>query len=128
MMKKLKILILCGGISSEHEVSLRSAQMVFKHLNRRKYTPTLVVIQKNGRWRFGKGNPPTSLGDALNRIKKLNFDSIFIAMHCAFGEDGRIQALLELIGLPYTGSGVVSSAISMNKDITNTLYTIHGLR
>jgi len=64
----------------------------------------------------------------MEHLKQRNFDIVFIAMHGAFGEDGRMQALLEWVGLPYTGSRVASSAMAINKEIANTLYSANGMR
>ena len=96
--KKLKVLILGGGPSSEHEISLKTAEMVAKHLDPKKYEPLLEIVPKTGNWMPGK-----------------KADVVFIAMHGEFGEDGKIQGLLELAGIPYTGSGVVASALGMDK-------------
>lgn len=95
MKNKLNILVLAGGPSSEHEVSLRTAEMILKNLNPRKYKASLAVIGKNKRWYFntkGKGLP---IGDAIKFITSCGFDFVFIAMHGIFGEGGRIQAMLE---------------------------------
>lgn len=125
MAKRLTIAILCGGRSSEHEVSLNTAKMVLKNLDRQRYTPTLVVIQKDERWKFGSSKP-VEIGRALAKLS--SFDFAFIAMHGVFGEDGRIQALLEWIGIPYSGSGVLSSAIAMDKGISNEIYQMIGMK
>lgn len=114
-MEKLRVLILCGGPSAEHEVSLRTGNMVFEHLDRKKYSPTIFAIKKE---------QPIAVAEILKKAKKSDF--VFIAMHGAFGEDGRMQALLELIGLPYGGSGVASSAMAMDKNIANMLYFAQG--
>jgi len=126
MPKKLRVLVLCGGPSSEYEVSLNTAKMVLENLDRKKYTPQIAVIEKNGKWKFKDGKS-LDLGNALARIKS-RFDFVFIAMHGAFGEDGRMQALLEWIGVPYEGSGVASSAMTMDKHVSNILYAVAGLR
>ena len=124
MKKRLKVAVLCGGPSSEYEVSLNSGRMVLNNLNKNKYNPALVRIGKDGKWQFGdrKG---IDLGDALQKLKTYEF--VFIAMHGAFGEDGRIQALLEWVGIPYSGSNVLSSAMAMDKEISNVCYETIGL-
>lgn len=124
MAKILKIAILCGGPSSEHEVSLKSAKMVFKNLDRKKYAPTLVVIEKNGKWKFDSAKA-IEIGDAVAKLT--SFDFAFIAMHGIFGEDGKVQALLEWIGIPYSGSGVLSSAMAIDKGVSNDMYQVIGL-
>ncbi len=127
MPKRLRILVMCGGPSSEHEVSLRTAEMIIKNLNRTKYEPHRVVIQKNGTWKFDGNAKSLRLGNAITHLKQANFNLVFIAMHGAFGEDGRMQALLEWAGIAYTGSKVASSAMAMNKEISNILYLANGL-
>ncbi|HEX4103943.1 MAG TPA: D-alanine--D-alanine ligase [Candidatus Paceibacterota bacterium] len=126
--KKLKILVLAGGPSSEHEVSLRTAQMVLKNLDPQKYRASLAVIKKDKKWHFHPGGKPMHIGDAMKRLNPSRFDFVFIAMHGPFGEDGRMQAILEWAGLPYAGSGVVSSAMAMDKGVSNILYKTNGLR
>lgn len=127
MSHRLRVLVLAGGPSTEHEVSLRTAKMILKNLYPRKYSASLAVIQKNRKWKFGVKGKPVHLGDALKKLTPSTFDFVFIAMHGAFGEDGRVQALLEWAGLPYAGSGVVSSAMAMDKHVSNVLYGLEGL-
>ncbi len=124
MKKLLKIAVICGGPSSEHEVSLNSAKMVLKKLDRKRYAPTLVVIQKDKKWKLGPSKS-IDIGAALAKLQL--FDFAFIAMHGVFGEDGRMQALLEWIGIPYSGSGVLSSAMAMDKGISNKIYQELGM-
>jgi D-alanine-D-alanine ligase len=124
MAKLLKIAVVCGGPSSEYEVSLNTAGMVMKNLDPRKYRPMLVVIKKNGLWKFGS-KEPIQIGRAMEELK--TFDFAFIAMHGVFGEDGRIQALLEWIDISYSGSDVLSSSMAMNKAISNDIYKTIGM-
>ncbi len=124
MAKRLTVAVLYGGPSSEHEVSLSTAKMILKNLDRQRYTPTLITIQKDKKWKFGSSKP-TSIGEALTKLT--SFDFAFIAMHGVFGEDGRMQALLEWIGIPYSGSGVLSSAMAMDKGISNEIYQMIGM-
>lgn len=125
--KKLKVLVIGGGLSSEHEVSLKTSRMVAENLDVQEYDVKSVIIQKDRKWKFGKGKP-LELGAAITKIGRANFDFVFIALHGAFGEDGRIQALLEWIDLPYVGSGVLASALAMDKQMTNIIYSTVGLR
>jgi D-alanine-D-alanine ligase len=105
---KLRIAILCGGMSSEHEVSLRSGAQVLKHLDRKRFSPFLITISKKGTWtRNGREIDPFTL--------KKSADVAFLALHGTFGEDGRMQSFLEMVGIPYTGSGVLASALAMDK-------------
>jgi D-alanine-D-alanine ligase len=114
--KPLCIAVLMGGPSSEHEVSLKSGEMVFTHVDRSKYEPVRVVIQKNGEWTI----PP-------EEIKKFS-DCAFIAMHGTYGEDGTVQGILELHKIPYTGSDSLSSALGMNKFLSLQVFREGGLR
>jgi D-alanine-D-alanine ligase len=119
-MPRIKIAVLAGGPSSEWEVSMRSGTEVLKHLPKEKYDAKLIQITKDGRWMLldrKKALPLKLFGEdgrtAKSDLRK--FDIAFIALHGAFGEDGTVQAILETIGLPYTGSGILASALGMNK-------------
>ncbi len=125
MPRSLTIAVICGGPSSEHGVSLKTAKMVLGHLDRTRYAAILVTIGKDGAWKFGSAKP-VGIGAALTRLA--SFDFAFIAMHGVFGEDGRMQALLEWVGIPYSGSGVTSSAMAMDKGIANGIYRAAGMR
>ena len=92
--KKLKVLVIVGGLSSEHEVSLATSRMIVKNLDAAKYDARLVIIGKDGKWKFGKGKP-VDIGAAITKIGEGNIDFAFIALHGIFREDGRIQALFE---------------------------------
>jgi len=142
MSKKIKIAVLMGGKSSEHEVSIISGTEVVKNLDERKYEVLPVVISKNGTtWKLTNKNSLLSLEDTLrlrdtsNEIALIEsktisgvgaisdkpIDLIFIAMHGQFGEDGTVQGMLELAGIPYTGSKVLASAIGMDKEVFRKL-------
>ena len=108
--RKLKIAVLMGGPSSEHEVSLSSGRQVSRNLDRNKYEVKEIVIPKNGKF---------SLPSAI--------DAAFVAMHGPFGEDGVIQGFLETKGIKYTGSGILASALAMNKLKTLEIFEKHGL-
>jgi D-alanine-D-alanine ligase len=112
---KKRIAVLMGGPSSEHEVSLSSGKTVAKTLDRKKYEVFPVLIDKRGEW-----------GTDAKRLKDLA-DLAFIAMHGEYGEDGTIQGLLEEIGLPYTGSDPRSSALGMNKVLSERVFRTAGL-
>ncbi len=135
MPRKKNIMVLMGGRSSEHEVSVLSGREVANNLNKRKYNVFPVVISKNGeRWsltsikslnllnnpiKFKGTTKEVSLTEEqiFDNIKgiPLKPDVVFIAMHGPFGEDGSVQGMLDLLGLRYTGSGVLASSIGMNK-------------
>lgn len=103
-----------GGKSSEHEVSLLTGGEVVKNLNRKKYIVKPLVISKDGK--------------GLEQIYKIkNIDVVFIAMHGPYGEDGTIQGMLELLGYKYTGSGVLASAIGMDKIMFRKLMDNEGI-
>ena len=106
-MNKLRIALLAGGWSSERDVSIKSGNAVFQALNKEKY-----IVHKY--------DPKDNLRDLFDN--KGNIDLAFILLHGKNGEDGRIQALLDLLKIPYVGSGMLSSAITMNKYITKKLY------
>lgn len=111
---KLKIAVLVGGPSFEHEVSLSTGKEVLKNLDPSKYKAKRVLIDKKGKWEV----PP-------EKIKK-QFDLCFIAMHGEYGEDGIIQGLLEAYRIPYTCSGIMASAVGMDKLKSAELFELAG--
>lgn len=135
-------MVLMGGPSSEHEVSLATAKNVIAALDPKKYLARPVLIDKAGRWflapsfqtpllfsgRISKSKTlvPTAPQEALNESSGRP-DVVFIAMHGTYGEDGRIQSLLDLAGIPYTGSGVLASALAMDKAKSAQLLVSQGL-
>lgn len=125
--RRLKVLVIGGGLSSEHEISLKTSRMIIKNLDAAKYDAQLVIIQKDGKWKFGK-EKAVDLGPLITKISRGKFDFVFIALHGIFGEDGRIQALLEWLGLPYGGAGVLASALATDKQMANLVYEASGLR
>ncbi len=109
-MKKIKIAILYGGFSSEREISLKTGYAVYKNLSKWKdFKVSLVDIKKE------------NCINQLLKLKKQKVDIVFIALHGKFGEDGRLQTILESIGLKYTGCGIIPSMIGMNKYLTKLL-------
>jgi D-alanine-D-alanine ligase len=130
--QKIKIAILCGGIGSEHEVSLKSGAQVLVNLSKEKYLPELIEITREGKWLLHEENNTTKLVSppilAPERPERRRWDIVFIALHGTFGEDGRIQALLDLAGIPYTSSGVLASALGMDKAKTKRLVAQSGVR
>jgi len=113
--KKIKVAVLSGGPSAEHEVSLKSGENVLKNLDKEKYEAKKVLIDKSGKWEI----PPEET--------KKSFDVAFIALHGTYGEDGTVQAILEEAGLPYTGSNALASALAMNKFLSLRLLQDFGL-
>lgn len=124
----LRVLVVQGGPSSEHEVSLRSGANVFKHLDRSKYLPELATIHKDGMWQFNPNLfwPRITQEEALQHVLP-GYDVAFLALHGAFGEDGTIQKILGSIGLPYTGSGPGASATAMDKEASAEIFSAFGL-
>ncbi len=137
-MKKLRVLVLQGGTSAEHEVSLASGKMVAEGLDRETYDVTSVTITKQGTWIIpdkhfntikyeSVGTVVYEAGAAMDEIRARGYDVVFIALHGTFGEDGIVQGLLELVGIPYTGSGVFASALAMDKVKSAEVLQFHGL-
>ncbi len=104
-----------GGPSAEHDVSLSTGKMITEALDRGKYDVTPILISRAGKWQI----EPEDLKD--------KFDIAFIAMHGEYGEDGEVQGILERVGLPYTGSGVLPSALAMNKVLSARLFRAYGI-
>ncbi len=115
-----------GGPSAEMEVSLVTGKAVFDNLDRKKYSPFLVEMSKDGYfWLLKKDNRKIRL-DLQNKDRQM-FDVIFIALHGSPGEDGGVQGMLETLGVKYTGSGVLASALAMNKVYSAQIYFANGL-
>jgi D-alanine-D-alanine ligase len=111
---KLKVAILYGGQSGEHDVSLMSSASVMEELDDSKYEITPVFINKDGRWQM-----------PLDDLRQ--FDVVFPVLHGPMGEDGTVQGLLMLLGVPFVGAGVVGSAVGMDKAIFKDVMRAHGL-
>src|SRR5580658_9789987 len=142
--KRLRIGVLFGGRSGEHEVSLASAASVIRGLDPDKYEVVPIGITKEGHWLIGTsaqkmlpevlrtGQRVTMSADptdaALVRLDGSaggqRIDVVFPVMHGTFGEDGTIQGLLDLAGLPFVGAGVLGSAIGMDKDVAKRLLQV----
>ncbi|HHW62043.1 MAG TPA: D-alanine--D-alanine ligase, partial [Syntrophomonadaceae bacterium] len=110
-MQKESVLVLMGGMSEEREVSLRSGTAVLKALKNLGYAAEGIDLQP----------------DTMQKIIDLHPDVVFLALHGKYGEDGTIQGLLEILGIPYTGSGVASSAICMNKVLSKKLFQYENI-
>ncbi|MGC1583598.1 MAG: D-alanine--D-alanine ligase A, partial [Candidatus Acidiferrales bacterium] len=145
--KKLRVGILFGGRSGEHEVSLASAASVIRALDPEKYEAVPIGITKEGRWLAGAGAQKL-LSDVLKTGERvvlpadpsaasllpvasaatqdgshgIHVDVMFPVLHGTFGEDGTVQGLLELAGLPYVGAGVLASSVGMDKDVQKRLF------
>ncbi len=124
--KKTRVLVLMGGMSSEHEVSLMSGGKVVAALDRNRYDVTPVTILKTGEWQFPDG-APVSVFEALPQLRARHIDCVFLALHGEYGEDGRIQGFLDVLGLPYTTSGCAASALSMDKMRSKAVVSSQGV-
>ena len=119
---KKKIAVVCGGYSGESVVSMRSASMVMANIDREKYSPTQVVIERD-RWYALSEQGEELLLDkndfsVIIGMDKVTFDGVFIIVHGAPGENGLLQGYFELIGLPYTTGDVLNMALTFNKKAT----------
>ena len=143
-MGKIRVGLLFGGRSVEHEVSLSSATSIFQALDRDRYEILLIAVDHEGRWRLGSGPDllpekalhgpevrlPALPGGALLPVTQeapRELDVVFPIIHGRGGEDGQLQGLLELAELPYVGSGVLSSAVQMDKDVARRLLAASSL-
>jgi D-alanine-D-alanine ligase len=166
MGRKLRVGVIFGGRSGEHEVSLASAASVMAAMDRERFDPIPIGIAKDGRWLVG-GDPLRALSEEAARLalavgdpeahvrRQLTqratrtdastalmrtesreglppglareLDVVMIMLHGPWGEDGTIQGLLELTGLPYVGAGVLASAIGMDKAAMKDIFRAHGL-
>lgn len=126
-MNKMHVAVLMGGVSSEHEVSLKSGAMVAGNLDRSRFDTTPVIITRDGQWKF-PSERALSVGAGLARLEELGVDCVFIALHGPFGEDGRVQGLLDVFGIPYTASGCAASALAMDKIHSKAVVRQAGVR
>ncbi len=126
---KKNIVIIFGGQSSEHEVSIKSAQSVLKFINKDKYNIKLIYIDKKGNW-----NLCTNINKLDNLVKITDtkiFDNcytVFPILHGKNGEDGKIQGIFEMLNIPYVGCNVISSAIAMDKEFTKIVLNSVGIK
>ncbi len=151
---KLRVAVIFGGRSGEHEVSLASATSIMENLDRSKYEVIPIGITKDGRWLL-EGEPLKALqagyvkagqepalvslapqpsqpvsresSPQARRETRLAIDVAFPVMHGPYGEDGTVQGLLEMAGVPYVGAGVLASAAGMDKAIMKALFQQRGL-
>jgi D-alanine-D-alanine ligase len=130
-MFRLRVAVLAGGRSSEHDISLASARSVLESLDPEQYDVVTVAIGRDGRWELGSGdgsvaetlpvpavNAPATLGEV---------DVVLPILHGPFGEDGTVQGLLELAGVAYVGAGVAASALCMDKDLFKKVLRDSGI-
>lgn len=153
MREKIKVGILFSGKSAEHEVSLQSAKNVIDAIDKEKYQPVLIGIDKSGKWYLNDqssfllnaDNPSLiALNKASNKVTLVpqedgklmsltesdttsQVDVVFPILHGPFGEDGTVQGLLKLANIPFVGASVLGSAIAIDKDVMNCLLRDAGL-
>lgn len=113
-MKKLRVGVIRGGFSTEREVSLKTGMEIITNLDREKYDVFDIILDKK---EF-----------IFEQIKELELDFVYIALHGAFGEDGKIQSILETLGVGYGGPGVLASAVCMDKELTKRIVSAQGVR
>lgn len=124
---QIRVGVVMGGISSEHEISLLSGEGVVRALNTPGYEPIPIIIHRNFYWEFPEKHI-LKTEEALAELKRLDIHVIFIALHGAFGEDGRIQGLLDWLHIPYTGSGCSACALAMNKVHSKAVARLANIR
>ena len=114
----IKLGVIFGGISTENEVSVKSATSVMNNLDRSKYEIFPIYIDKKGEWFEYNNNKP--IENIINYLK--NMDVVFPVLHGLYGEDGTIQGMLELIKVPYVGCGIIASSTGMDKTYTKIIF------
>jgi D-alanine-D-alanine ligase len=146
-MSKQRVAVICGGKSSEHEISCVSAGGVLSAIDLSKFEPVLIGITKSGKWLLLPTDTNfTIVNGALPQVpesgievqvsnnslqaggKDLAIDVVFPVLHGPYGEDGTLQGLLEMINLRYVGSGVLASAVSMDKSFAKPIFAAAGLK
>jgi len=140
--KKIRVAVLFGGKSVEHDISLKSAHNVVENIDKDKFEVTLIGIDRNGGWHLNadtqsisrsrslaiiNGETDHNLVELDNNDHKYPIDVVFPVLHGTDGEDGSIQGLLRASNLPFVGSGVLGSAVSMNKIISKKLLLAAGI-
>lgn len=142
MSKKLRVVVMMGGPSSEHDVSMASGAEVFRALESTgRFEVQAITIAREGRWSLTNQAPqvlpkpgeaqdrPMPRDEAIRGVSLLEHaDAVFLAFHGPFGEDGTLQGLLQSLSVPYTGSGPLASALAMNKAKAKELFRYHGLK
>ena len=150
---KMSVVVLFGGMSSEHEVSRVSAGTFVDQLDRQRYELLTIGITKEGRWLYTEadsaqmadgsweelpGNMPCVLSPdradhglilftPAGQVEKVHVDVVIPVLHGLWGEDGTVQGLLELAGIPYVGCGVLASAVCMDKAVANAMFDASGI-
>ncbi len=142
-----RVAIICGGRSSEHEISCTSAGGVLSAIDRALYEPVVIGITKSGSWVLVPDGTQLSIVDGKLPVipetgqsvtispdgffcngQPLNIDLVFPVLHGPYGEDGTIQGLLEIADIPFVGSGVLASAVAMDKSFAKPIFASHGIK
>jgi D-alanine-D-alanine ligase len=138
---RVRVAVLAGGRSSEHDISLASARSVIAALDPDRFETVVVEIDRGGRWELNSGTPgsdPTGLTPTASETLPViaesqpaatlgTVDVVLPLLHGPFGEDGTVQGLLELAGVPYVGAGVAASALCMDKDLFKAVLRDRGI-
>ena len=135
-MKKIKLAVIFGGMSTEHDVSIVSGIAILKNLNKEKYEIFPTYIDTKGRW-YSYQEPiekikDKQVGDTIENIEEIKdvisyirqMDCLFPVLHGLYGEDGTIQGLFELLKIPYVGCKVLASSIAMDKAYTKIIFCL----
>jgi D-alanine-D-alanine ligase len=139
--EKIRVAIVAGGRSSEHEVSLASARSVLGALDPERYETTTIAIGRDGSWAIGTGDEQAALEEGSVPVAQSlpvladskpaaaigSVDVVLPVLHGPFGEDGTVQGLLELANVPYVGAGVAASALCMDKDLFKAVLRDRGI-
>jgi D-alanine-D-alanine ligase len=136
-MDRVRVAVIMGGRSSEHDISLASARSVLESLDPERYDVRSIEIGREGRWELGRSGEQGRLsgGEEANLPLPLNgqpaplgeVDVVFPVLHGPFGEDGTVQGFLELAGVAYVGAGVTASALCMDKDLFKAVMRDKGI-
>jgi len=139
---RIRVAVIAGGRSSEHEISIASARSVVEALDPKRYETTSIEIARSGRWEIASAGDTQSLSpaDEGSSVETLpvvansapaaelsRVDVVLPILHGPFGEDGTVQGLLELAGIPYVGAGVAASALCMDKDLFKAVLRDRGI-
>ena len=137
MTDRVRVAVIAGGRSSEHEISVASAQSVIEALDPDRYDVRTIEIHRDGRWELGSGEIQRELGRPVAETLPVptgsapetlgHVDVVLPILHGPFGEDGTVQGLLELAGVPYVGAGVTASALCMDKDLFKAVCRDKGI-
>ena len=138
MSERVRVAVIAGGRSSEHEISVASARSVIEALDPDRYDVQTIEINREGRWELGSGETYRELGRSVAETLPVpttasppetlgQVDVVLPILHGPFGEDGTVQGLLELAGVPYVGAGVTASALCMDKDLFKAVCRDKGI-